>query len=172
MTDTLPSLGTTLLMDDDYPTCADTYATFRTYHETDRPETVSTTLGLEPSSRQQVGMPYEKRGGQETYRLSGWFLCSEKHVQSYDAIKHLDWLLDQLKPRQSALDTLRRQGWRMDIACLWDSQEGHGGPTLPPALLKRLGDLGVELWFDVYFVGATFALRRMKKSDGLDAKAF
>lgn len=34
----------------------------------------------------------------------------------------------------------------------WDSI-GHGGPTLTPVQMTQLGELGIELWFDVYFAG-------------------
>jgi hypothetical protein len=35
----------------------------------------------------------------------------------------------------------------------WDSKSGEGGPTISPVQMKRLAELGIELWFDVYFDG-------------------
>ena len=44
-----------------------------------------------------------------------------------------------------------RQGHRLDISCYWLSQSGHGGPTLTPDIMRRLAELVVPVWFDVYF---------------------
>lgn len=151
-------------MTDDYPTCEETYVTLRVYHDTAAPESVTAALNLTPSDTQRVGESYERRGVTRTYPLSGWFLCSEGHVQSYDAAKHLDWLLQQLEPRQQAIEALRSHGWRMDICCMWDSHAGHGGPTFTPDLLRRLAAVGVELWFDIYFYGAYHGINHSKQT--------
>jgi hypothetical protein len=148
---------------DDYPSCEETYVTLRLYHDSADPVSVSSALGLSPTDSQRIGESYQKRGVTQIYPFSGWFYCSERHVQSYDTAKHLDWLLRQLKPRQAEIDQLRAQGWRMDIACLWDSRSGHGGPALSPDLLRRLAALGIELWFDVYFHGAYEGVRQAKQ---------
>ena len=39
------------------------------------------------------------------------------------------------------------------ISCFWGSRCGHGGPTLSARQTRRLADLELELWFDVYFEG-------------------
>ena len=44
----------------------------------------------------------------------------------------------------------RKIGYRMDIFCYWLSAGGHGGPTLSPAIMRRLGELGLEIGFDIY----------------------
>jgi len=142
------------MIEDDYPTCQETYATLRVYHDTADPNDVSSALGLTPSSTQRVGEQFERRGIIRTYRLAGWFYGSKSAVESYDSQKHLHWLCDRLEPLDQQLRALRAAGWRMDIACFWDSSPGHGGPTLSPALLRRLAALEIELWFDVYFIGA------------------
>jgi hypothetical protein len=158
-------------MNDDYPTCEKTYVTIRLYHNSADPSEVSAALGLEPTDIQRVGESYERRGISRVYRLSGWFLCSNTQVESYDSAKHLDWLLQRLQPRQAALEGLRSQGWRMDIACLWDSHAGHGGPTLSADILRRLAALGVELWFDVYFFGAYDRIRQANQADAIQPNA-
>jgi hypothetical protein len=33
------------------------------------------------------------------------------------------------------------------------SASGHGGPMLSPETMGRLSDLGVGIWFDIYFHG-------------------
>jgi hypothetical protein len=155
-------------VNDDYPTCCETYVTLRLYHPSDHPEKVTGLLGLAPSKSQMVGETWEQRNKKEKYQLSGWFFTSEGSVDSYDSEKHLDWLLNQIEPKLSILQSLTTEhGWRADIACLWDSQSGHGGPTLSPALLRRLGIIGIELWFDVYFHGAYFKIRNRKAVDAI-----
>ena len=151
-------------VNDDYPTCAETYVTLRAYHDSADPALVTAALGLTPSDTQRVGESYLRRGVTRTYPLSGWFLCSRNQVESYDTGRHLDWLLGQLEPHQAALEALRAQGWRMDIACLWDSEAGHGGPTLSPELLRRLAAAGIELWFDVYFHGTYHGIEQAKRA--------
>jgi hypothetical protein len=160
-----------LEMNDDYPTCEETYVTLRIYHDSADPNEASAILGLEPTKKQMVGDAHENRGVSRTYRLSGWFLCSKSQVESYDSSKHLDWLLSVLQGRHEALDDLRGKGWRMDIACLWDSHSGHGGPTLPAALLSRLAATGIDLWFDVYFHGAYYGIRQSKEAGGIQPNA-
>ncbi len=38
----------------------------------------------------------------------------------------------------------------MDIFCYWLSADGHGGPILSPAMMRRLGQLELEVGFDIY----------------------
>lgn len=134
---------------DDYETCAQTYATLRVY-DID-PTIVSSVLGLEPNRTQFQGDKMYGRDDSPRYRLDGWFLTSQGSVSSRDASRHLDWLLDRLEPASSRLNELRDRGARMDVSCFWASASGHGGPTIPARLAQRLGAMNLELWFDVYF---------------------
>ena len=159
-------------VNDDYATCSETYVTLRLYHPSDHPSRVTEILDLKPTESQVAGETWERRNQIRRYPLSGWFLCTKDAVESYDTAKHLDWLLSQVEPRLDSLRTLLTEhGWRADFSCLWDSQSGHGGPTLSPALLQRLGAVGIELWFDVYFHGAYFEIENRKKTDGIQQNA-
>jgi len=40
----------------------------------------------------------------------------------------------------------------VDLCVRWDSG-GQGGPTLSPSQMGALAELGIELWFDIYFAG-------------------
>jgi hypothetical protein len=62
----------------------------------------------------------------------------------------VDWILGLHPGKDEALRRLQQQGHRMDIFCYWLSAEGHGGPTVSPTIMRRLGKLGIELGFDVY----------------------
>lgn len=135
--------------DDDYATCAETYATLRVYELA--PQVVTSALGLEPDSTQTRGDAMYPRAGSPLYRVDGWFMTSRGFVASRDVRRHLDWLLDRLEPCASALRDLRSAGARMDVSCFWASASGHGGPALSPKQSQRLGNLDLEVWFDVYF---------------------
>lgn len=135
----------------EYPSCAKTFATLRIYDI--HPDTVSIYLGLQPTHTQIPSQPKIPR--------YGWFLSSRDHVdseepgrivESLDARYHLDWLLDQLADKQRALESLKQMGAKIDIACYWMSRNGPacGGPTLSGLQMKRLGDLDIDFWFDLY----------------------
>jgi hypothetical protein len=136
---------------DDYPTCAESHATLRCYHKIEGPEVASAAFGIEASDTQKAGDSF-KTGGKKT--LNGWFLKSEPHIASYDANKHVSWILDQIKEKTAAVHTLLEKGWRIEIVCMWESACGHGGPTLSPETLSRLAALRIPIWFDVYFSNA------------------
>jgi hypothetical protein len=126
--------------DDDYPTCAATYATLRIYTGKVPPETV--LLRLEPSKLQVEGAGAH---------LNGWFLSTKERVESRDIRRHVDWLLEQISPLRSELAALQaRPGIRMDVFCYWRSTQGHGGPRLTPKQMRPLANLNLEIGFDCY----------------------
>jgi hypothetical protein len=131
----------------DYPACSETYVTLRVYLGETDPDFVTETVGVAPSSTQRAG----DRHGRTFIRINGWFLTSQNALASTDSRKHLEWLLDRLEGRASALRELREHGATMDIACFWVSANANGGPLLPAPLLRRLADLEIDVWFDIYF---------------------
>jgi hypothetical protein len=137
--------------DDDYPTCARTYATLRIYHKDLDPESITLNLGIQPTRVQVKGRPVTDSIGM-TFNppIGGWFLSSKGQVASKDVRRHLDWLLAKLEGRDDALRSLREGGHRIDVTCYWLSAEGHGGPILSPAIMRRFGELEIQVSFDVY----------------------
>ena len=135
---------------DDYATCFETHATLRIYPGEIDPDEITERLGIAPSHWQRRGEIARDAPGKRVAPINGWFLESEGQVDSCDSARHIDWLLDRLMEKAEALRSLRQDGCRIDIACYWLSKEGHGGPTIPPAQMKRLAELGIELWFDLY----------------------
>jgi len=128
--------------DDDYPTCAATYATLRIYTGKMPPEQVTGLLRLEPSKLQVEGAGAH---------LNGWFLSTKERVESRDIRRHVDWLLQQIFPLRSELAALQaRPGIRMDVFCYWRSTQGHGGPLLTPKQMRPLANLDLEIGFDCY----------------------
>ncbi len=137
--------------DDDYPTCARTYATLHIYHDDLDPNAITRILGIEPTRTQVKGRLCTSMTGR-TFEpeIGGWFLSTKHDVASKDVRRHLDWILDKLAGRDGAVRSLQDSGHRMDVFCYWHSAWGHGGPLLSPALMRRFGELGIEVGFDVY----------------------
>ena len=144
-------MRTTTPYDDEYATCVYTHAWLRVMSEDLQPESVTLLLGIQPT-RTQVRGDLPQPTSKHPYQFSGWFLESAGQVQSRDSRRHLDWLLAQLQGKAAAIAKLKDQGFLVDLCVRWDSI-GHGGPTLTPTQMTQLGELGIELWFDVYLAG-------------------
>jgi hypothetical protein len=144
-------MPTPIHYDDDYATCVKTFAWLRVMNEGLEPESATRILGIEPTRTQRRGeLPRPK--AKRPLENGGWFLESVDHVESRDARRHLDWILERLRGKADAIAQLKAQGHRIDLCIRWDSV-GHGGPTLDPRQMSELGALDTELWFDVYFAG-------------------
>jgi len=140
------------MYNDEYPTCARTYATLMIYPEEIDPPIVTHHLGIEPSNwqRKEEAIELDGRRLPRVAILNSWSFTSKGQVDSRDSRRHIDWLLDQLDPKAKAIGILQEMGCRMVISCFWASRSGQGGPTLSPTQMKRLGELNIELWFDIY----------------------
>jgi hypothetical protein len=139
---------------DSYPTCELTHATVRVYSDTISPEDMASTLRVTPTSMQWKGDVRNPNGRRPvTLKLNALFVGSEGHVESLDATRHIDWVLDRFEGRAPELASLIATGARADLRCFWVSASGHGGPTLSPQQCKRIAELGVDCWFDVYVGG-------------------
>jgi hypothetical protein len=134
-------------MNDDYPSCERTKAVFRIHCRTNTPASISTLLNIEPSDTVEVGvaktLPSGKIGAIGAVNL--WMLDSENHVESKDLRRHLDWLLNEIKPAASRIGELREAGVVMDIWCVWWSSTGDGGPTIWPDQMRQIAELDLEL---------------------------
>jgi len=137
--------------DDGYPTCSRTYAGLRIYHDDLDPERITGLLGIEPSRTQVKGWVTTSRSGREfSPPIGGWFLSTKDVIASRDARRHVDWILERLAGKDGTLRRLQAEGNRMDVFCFWQSAHGEGGPTLSPAVMRRLGELELEIGFDIY----------------------
>jgi Domain of unknown function (DUF4279) len=138
--------------DDDYPTCIKTFVWLRVMSVTLDPNAVTAAIGVEPTRVQFKGTVSIGAALKRPARFSGWFLESSEHIISRDTRRHIDWLLSRLRGKEDVLAELQTRGHLVDICCRWYSI-GHGGPTLNSEHLRQLGELGVEVWFEVYFAG-------------------
>jgi len=138
--------------DDEYASCAQTYATLLIYHDDLDPERITGLLGIEPSHTQVRGRVLTKPSGKTfTPPIGGWFLSTQGAITSRDVRRHLDWILKRLVGKDETLRHLQEEGHRTEVFCYWlFSAAGNGGPTLSPAIMRRLGELGLEIGFDIY----------------------
>lgn len=134
--------------DDEYPTCEETYATLRVFSDQLNPDEIAQLLGLEATDSFARGQPF---GPGRVRRNSGWFLSTRNRVVSRDSRRHLAWLLDSLRLKAAPLKKLRETGAEIDISCYYLSS-GQGGPTMSAVQMAELGSLGLDLWWDVYFI--------------------
>ena len=151
---------------DDYPTCHRTVATLRVYSGSVSPAEVTRILDLQPTHTQVTGGMITRRIRAFTCPTSGWFLSSTEHVQSFDASKHLRWLLDRLQGRESKLLELKDAGFQVDVVCYWESEFGDGGPEVSPEIARQLAAFKLPLRFDVYFGAAFEWVREVKAGYG------
>jgi hypothetical protein len=135
------------MYDDDYPTCEETYATLRIYHDRLDPDDVSKRLALTPSNAHKKGDTLESG---RALPSGGWFLSSQDKLTSKDVRRHVVLILDQLDGKAHELLTLQAQGYEMDLFCFWASASGHGGPELDHEIMQRLASLRLNIGFDLY----------------------
>jgi hypothetical protein len=128
--------------DDNYATCAETYATVRIYTGKNAPELVTAALRLTPS---------RLLNQESDTRPNGWLLSSKGAIDSLDVRRHVDWLLERIVDKRAELSSLQSEpGVWMDVFCYWRSTQGHGGPALSPKQMKTLADLNLTIGFDCY----------------------
>ena len=143
------------MYDDDYSTCARTYATLLIYPVRTDPETISERLAILPSKWQRKGGPMASNLGRppRIAEIDGWFLTTQGRIESRDSRRHIDGLLDQIEGKAAELRSLQEEGCRMSVSCYWLAANCGGGPTISPEQMRRLGALNIELWFDIYYLG-------------------
>jgi hypothetical protein len=141
------------MYNDDYATCAETYASLAIFSDDLEPGAVAHLLELPPAEMWRRGEPGNLRGQRLMLsRFAVWFLRSCSFVQSRDLRRHVDWLLDHVEPKRELLAALQAQGCQVGVSCYWLSRWGQGGPTLSPGNMVRLGNLALELWFDIDYL--------------------
>ncbi len=141
---------------DDDSTCTRTYATLRIVHRDAHPEAVTALLGLEPSDLWVKGELRRMRDGEwcdvrRPNKESRWMLTSDEQLDSRDSLRHIDWVLEGFETKNAEFFQLASAGWEFMMAVYWESEHGDGGPRTTPLTMQRLSDLGIELWYDVYF---------------------
>ncbi len=141
---------------DEYSTCAYTHAWLRIMSEELDPSKVTEILNVEPTKYHRKG-DFRSEKLQKPYTTSGWFISTKGILESLDARRHIDYILNKVQGKENEIALFKEKGYLVDLCVRWDSNNGHGGPTLSPSQLVGLGELGIEMWFDIYFAGDDFA---------------
>src|SRR5690349_13412524 len=105
---------------DDFPTCAETFTTFRIFSTTVSAPEISRRLWLRPSRSHAIGDPI-KSPTNPSRKEHAWFLSTKGQIDSRDTRRHLDWILDQLEPHLNELRSLQAEGAQMDVMAYWVS---------------------------------------------------
>jgi hypothetical protein len=134
--------------DDSYQTCVETFSTLRVFSDDIAPEEITASLRLKPSKTFRKGDLHSQ--GKLQRKTNGWFYSTEHLTNSRDFRRHLDIILDALDGRNDAVIGLQSKGCEVDITTYWVST-GQGGPWLMPYQMLKLGSLGIEIWWDIYF---------------------
>ncbi|HEX2672673.1 MAG TPA: DUF4279 domain-containing protein, partial [Polyangiaceae bacterium] len=116
-----------LAYEDDYASCAVTYATLRIFSDELTPDHISGELGIQPTRSFRRGEPISPRV-ERPRPEHGWLLCTDGLVSSRDTRRHIDWLLDNIGPKAEAFGRITNGGSRSDIYSFWVSARGQGGP--------------------------------------------
>ena len=141
--------------DENYQTCDYTHAWLRIMSENLNPDEITKALKITPTEIQRSGESRSK-DSDKLLKHSGWWISTKDLVNSLDARHHLDWILDQVSNKKNEIESFQKAGYLVDVCVRWDSKSGHGGPTLSPKQLSGFGNLGIEVWFDIYFAGDEF----------------
>jgi hypothetical protein len=134
---------------DNYESCHETFVTLRIYSDILSPEEISKNLKTNPTESVTKGDIYGIKSN-KIRNNNGWFLTSEGFVESKDCRRHFDFLADKIISLKPNFIGLQNKGCQIDISCFWSSENGQGGPTLSPKQLKKLSELELEIWFDIY----------------------
>jgi hypothetical protein len=124
--------------------------TLKVYAGALQPNQVSRILGLDATSAVSSEAMDEPMGAHDFRigKVNGWFLESEKRVESRNPRKHLEWFLWQLEPLRNKLaDILKRPDCKACIDVIAWSEDGGLAYTLDPSDLACLASLGVPVCF-------------------------
>jgi hypothetical protein len=137
-----------LEFDHEYATCTETFSTLRIFSNDVAPEGITSSLEIEPTDSFRKGDSFSR--GKLVHKYHGWFLETRSLSDSRDFGYHLELILGRLDGKAKAVAELHARGCELGICSFWMGI-GQGGPNLHPAQMRRLGALGISVWWDIYF---------------------
>lgn len=111
------------------------------------PTRLTDALGIEPSLSYRRGAPVSARHIDAKRRQGMWLLESSSSPDS-PLEQHITSLLERLSDTSSWLD--HTQPFERDLFCGVFLTHQNSGLSLPPAVIKDIARLGLELNFDLY----------------------
>ena len=133
--------------DKSYSTCVETYSTLRVFSDGFPPEEITKRLGIEPTDAFPKGEIFGQ--GKLLRKTNGWFYCTKAQSNSNDTRCHIDLILAALDGKAASIRDLSVNGCDIDIFSFWVSS-GQGGPCLTSKQMLKLGELGIDVGWDVY----------------------
>lgn len=117
------------------------------------PQEVSALLKLEPDEAHKRGDPRPgAKKGHSPYSEGLWCRHSRRD-ESATVAQHISALLEDTAGQGRELASLRAKGFELDLFIGVMIDGGNSDFQLPPALMERLAEFGLELAFDVYASG-------------------
>jgi hypothetical protein len=136
--------------DTSYPTCLETYSTLLVFSDELSPAGITELLEIQPTKSFRKGEVHSSKKLQR--KTNGWFYSTKEFCSSKDTREHINFVLAALDGKVDSVKALHLKQCKIDITSYWVSV-GQGGPWLMPEQMLKLGKLGIEVWWDVYFGG-------------------
>lgn len=109
------------------------------------PAAITSKIALEPSRAFKKGDPFGTSfTSHRTY--TAWELKSEPGAIE----EQLQGLLERLEPRSQAVNAIIADGYDCGFLCQLSLLAWNRRLTLMPETLRRVGELGVEIWWDMW----------------------
>ena len=126
--------------------CTETFAALRIFSEDVHPDEMSSILGVSASRT----IPHDPSAKYRVRREMHYWVWQTKNLDSTDNEQHLAAIIEKFRDRSDALEALRDKGCQTDISNYWVSN-GQGGPMLELEMMAALCELGLPIWWDMYF---------------------
>lgn len=139
--------------DDSYPACARTNAILKIISDDLHPDRVTEILSLSPTDFGIKGEYRKPETKKYQNRVNYWNFSSEGAVASNDCRRHIDWIISKILSQKEAVLEISRKGATIEVSCLWESKFNSGGPTLDPAQMLPLAELGISIWWEMWYPG-------------------
>lgn len=133
------------------------YSHLSVLHKIESSETVTDILEINPTSTSVKGKKNieEDENGKfvaaEKPPYNGWFLSSEKFVDSTNINDHLEWIFQKVDDEN--VKKLLEKGFECRIGCLITSERIDMEIQIEPIYLKKMGKLNLPFWIDYNYLG-------------------
>ncbi len=128
-------------------TIVETFATLRIFSVDMHPDQIGNILSVEANGGYVRDPAARARTKRET---NHWSWTTEGKIDSIDNAEHLESIVKTFSSKREQLEQLRQSGCSMDICCFMVTT-GQGGPSLDVGMMTSLSQLGLSIWWDVYF---------------------
>lgn len=132
------------------------WVSFRIIHDDLEPSQITKSIGIEPDNAHRKGdsnTSVTKKGKVmqfAPYPFGLWLIksCLDEHNRLQD---HLESLLDLVEPKKNILASLKNEGYELELSIGYNfMEESQPRVYLTNGVLKRIGDLGIDLCIDLY----------------------